>query len=128
MLFSVFHASLIKPIGWRPTFKRPVRVVQHVVVALGRHLVHGCHVPHLLDYSATHFDTHSSTLPHHCIQKTRCELGFNCAGANLPVRSGSRTGAKPCGRAREELSAPDIGTNGSTLCETCTDRLCQSDL
>uniref|UniRef100_A0A8D8TPZ6 Solute carrier family 12 member 2 n=1 Tax=Cacopsylla melanoneura TaxID=428564 RepID=A0A8D8TPZ6_9HEMI len=126
--FSVFHASLIKPIGWRPTFKRPVRVVQHVVVALGRHLVHGCHVPHLLDYSATHFDTHSSTLPHHCIQKTRCELGFNCAGADLPVRSGSRTGAKPCGRAREELSAPDIGTNGSTLCETCTDRLCQSDL
>lgn len=83
--FSTFHASLAKPVGWRPTFKVAVKVLlyfsplnfvfvlvlQYVAKFVGFHSLCARYVFNFLVDGLSNFCSHFSTLSNRTISKTR---------------------------------------------------------
>ena len=86
MNFCTFHICLVKPVGWRPTFKvippRHIQtsqtkskwcetVLQHVAEPVHVGPVRGGHVPDQLAGGAHHLRHRPLLLPVRCLQETR---------------------------------------------------------
>jgi hypothetical protein len=130
--FSTFHASLAKPVGWRPTFKVLIcesstsligtdfAVLQHVVESCGFRLVRLGHVLDLLVDGSDHLCGCLGPLLDSFGEETRRELGIDDAGSDLQERPPSRPSTQCRGRACEELQTPDLGLVGNAERPSCS--------